>query len=284
MVVPALGDMTLPYLRVLGDGKERSTDEMHEELGSVLGLSDEDKNMRNAGGQKRFPNTVSWAKFDLKKAGLIKTARKTSVITQKGLEILKDPPPKIDRAYLGSLEQGGPQGNGTSQDGDMVPDERMGSGYLESRGRLESEMLEKIKGNTPDFFEELVVKLITEMGYGDGKKVGRVGDGGIDGVIKEDKLGLGQIHLQAKRWDSTVPLNEVQAFAGALSSKKSSRGVFITTSDFSRDAREFASIPSNNIIIINGRELVRLLFDHNVGFKTIDTYYLKEIDEGFFPE
>lgn len=166
----------------------------------------------------------------------------------------------------------------------MSPDDHMHYGYSESRKNVEYEMLEKMKEISPNSFERLVVRLVEKMGYGDGENVGRSRDGGIDGVIRGDKLGLNHIYLQAKMWNSTVPISQVRDFAGALSVKKTSNGVFITTSDFSQDAYEFVNTPSNNIILINGRKLIRLMFENNVGFKTKDTYRVKEIDEEFLTD
>ena len=142
--------------------------------------------------------------------------------------------------------------------------------------------MDKVKENTPDFFEQLVVNLIEKMGYGRGTVTGKSGDGGIDGLIDEDKLGLSQIFLQAKRWKGTVPGKEIRDFAGMLDSKKSKKGIFITTSDYSNDAKEFVKTTSSKIILINGKKLAELMFEYNVGFSSGVKMELKTINEDYF--
>jgi restriction system protein len=170
-----------------------------------------------------------------------------------------------------------------------TPEEGLDTAYERLRGDLEAELLDQVKSASPAFFERLVIELLVEMGYGGtlseaGRVVGRSGDGGIDGIIKEDKLGLDVIYIQAKRWENTVGRPEIQKFAGALQGHRARKGVFITTSDFSRDAEEFASIIDSKIILINGAHLASLMVDHNVGVSTVRSYEVKKVDSDYFIE
>ena len=166
----------------------------------------------------------------------------------------------------------------------------METGYLNRRKQIEEDVLGKVKSSSPEFFERLVVKLLTAMGYGGsladaGKAIGKSGDGGVDGVIKEDKLGLEQIYIQAKRWDNTsVGRPEIQKFVGALHGKRARKGVFLTTSTFTKDAHEYASSLETKVILIDGAKLAELMFDHEVGVSTESTYVVKRIDNDFFED
>jgi len=203
-------------------------------------------------------------------------------------------PEKIDRKllhqipkyveFINSMKDGNSEETSLITDQNTSPEDLIISGYTEYRKNIESEILEKIKNNHPDFFEYLVIDLIEKMGYGRGTVTGKSGDGGIDGMVDEDKLGLSQIYLQAKRWLGVVPGREIRDFAGVLDSKKSKKGIFITTSDFSQDAKEFVKTTSSKIILINGNRLSQLMFEHDVGFSKSDTYQLKTIDEDYFTQ
>jgi restriction system protein len=171
-----------------------------------------------------------------------------------------------------------------------TPEELLTSGYVKLKKQVEAELLSRVKGCAPDFFERLVVKLLTTMGYGGsladaGRAIGRSGDGGIDGVIKEDKLGLDLLFIQAKRWDNTtVGRPEIQKFVGALYGKKAKKGIFITTSTFSKDAREYADALESKVILIDGVQLSELMFEYGVGVATINSYVVKRIDSDFFED
>lgn len=294
MTIPPMFDMTYPFLSELQDGQSYSNKEMTFKLENTLKLTEEDKNAHTEGGTVLFSNRVLWAKLHLKKAGLIGGERGMNRITPEGLEILgATPPPRIDHAFLMNIPQyrewqrrgsGQNTGQGPGQTSvEMSTEDQIDSKYKELRRSLEEEMLEKIKESSPGFFEELVVELIKKMGYGDGKRVGRKGDGGIDGEISQDELGMRQIYLQAKRWKSTVPIAEVRGFVGSLDVKGARTGIFITTSDFPANAEEEIRGSSKKVKLINGRELVHLMFKHGIGFKVKDVYEIKCIDEDFFP-
>lgn len=171
----------------------------------------------------------------------------------------------------------------------QTPEERLGSIYQEIRHNLAQELIENIKKCSPKFFETLVVKLLVAMGYGGSWKdaaesLGRSHDGGIDGIIKEDKLGLDVVYIQAKRWEKNVGRPEVQAFAGSLDGVKARKGVFITTSGFTPEAKEYAGRIEKKIVLVDGDQLTQLMIDHGVGVSDIDTYTIKRIDLDYFNE
>ena len=168
-----------------------------------------------------------------------------------------------------------------------TPEDQLASAYKRLRHDLELELLAQVKASTPAFFERLVIDLLVSMGYGGsrqdaGRAIGKSGDGGIDGIIKEDKLGLDVIYLQAKRWDGTVGRPEVQKFAGALQGHRASKGVFITTSSYTKEALEYVNVINSKIILIGGQELAALMIDHNVGVSTVGMYELKKVDADYF--
>jgi restriction system protein len=163
----------------------------------------------------------------------------------------------------------------------------MALAYQRVRKELEAELLEQVKAASPVFFERLVVDLLVAMGYGGsrqdaGRAIGRSGDGGIDGMIKEDRLGLDVIYVQAKRWEGVVGRPEIQKFAGALQGQRASKGVFITTSSYTKDAVEYANVIATKIILVDGETLASLMFDYNVAVARIGTYELKRIDTDYF--
>ena len=170
-----------------------------------------------------------------------------------------------------------------------TPREVMESGYQEMRRDLSQELLNRIKSSPPRFFEQLVVDLLVAMGYGGsridaGEAVGQSGDGGVDGIIKEDKLGLDAIYLQAKRWENTVGRPVVQAFAGSLDGYRARKGVLITTSQFSPDAKDYVSRIEKKIVLIDGEELAKLMIDYNIGVATDAAYEIKRLDTDYFEE
>jgi restriction system protein len=170
---------------------------------------------------------------------------------------------------------------------DQTPEDLLASAYRRLRRDLEIELIEQVKAASPAFFERLVIDLLVAMGYGGsrqdaGRAIGKSGDGGIDGIIKEDKLGLDVIYVQAKRWEGTVGRPEIQKFAGALQGQRASKGVFITTSSYTRDAVDYAAVINSKIILIDGEQLAGLMVDHNVGVSTIGMYELKRLDNDYF--
>jgi restriction system protein len=214
--------------------------------------------------------------------------------------VLAKRPPRIDVAFLRQFPEfvefhapkktTGGEGGEPPENGTETPEELMSSGYLKLRKQVETEILARAKGCPPEFFERRVVKVLTTIGYGGsladaGRAIGKSGDGGVDGVIKEDKLGLDLLYIQAKRWDNmTVGRPEIQKFVGALYGKKAKKGIFITTSTFSKDAKEYADALESKVILIDGVQLSELMFDYGVGVATVNSYVVKRIDSDFFED
>jgi restriction system protein len=225
-------------------------------------------------------------------------------ITARGLEVLKAAPPKIDIHFLERfpefLEFRSRTGEAVNtapvsdvaladQTSELTPDEQIRAGYLRLRASLAAQLLERTKQASPAFFEELVVQVLVAMGYGGSQQdaarvVGRSGDGGIDGIIKQDRLGLENIYVQAKRWEGTVGRPTIQQFAGALQGQRARKGVLITTSEFTRDAVEYAGGLQNTIVFVSGAQLAELMIDYNVGVGEGETLKLKKLDEDYFDE
>jgi restriction system protein len=218
-------------------------------------------------------------------------------ITDRGLNVLKKDPPKVDVTFLNQFpefikfihtkkEKKGSPGTESSE---TNPEEALESSYLALQQTLASDIIQSIKDCSPQFFERLVIDVLVRMGYGGSRKeagqaVGRTGDGGIDGIIKEDKLGLDIIYIQAKRWENIVGRPEIQKFAGALQGQRARKGIFITTSDFTKDALDYVKNIDNKIILIDGQRLAELMIEHNVGVSSVASYEIKKIDSDYFME
>ncbi len=306
MAVPDYQSLMLPLLKIAGDGNEHSHNEAIEKLAQQFGLSENDRDeLLPSGTQRKFDNRVSWARTYLQKALLLTSpGRSKFQITERGLKVLKEHPAQINVKFLKQFDEfitfhthagrGDKSGenNQTAQEilekTSQTPQEILETSYQSLRQTLAQELLERIKNNTPKFFESLVVDLLVAMGYGGSRKdagqaVGQVGDGGIDGIIKEDKLGLDAIYLQAKRWEGTVGGPVVQGFVGALIGKKARKGVFITTSTFSQQARTYANgIENLKIILLDGEQLAQLMIDHDVGVTEESRYIVKKVDLDYF--
>jgi len=288
MAVPDLQSIMLPLLKLIGDKKEHSMRESIEKLGNEFDLTDEDrKALLPSGIQKVFDNRVNWSKTYLKKAGLLENKRRGYFnITDEGLKVLEQNPPKIDINFLmqfpGYVEfrTGGKDKPVTTDDTPVTPEEILENSYQNLRNNIAQELLSSVKFCSPEFFEKLVVDLLLNMGYGGsrrdaGEAIGRSGDGGIDGIIKEDKLGLDTIYIQAKKWENTVSRPEIQKFAGALQGQQAKKGIFITTSSFSKGAREYANIIDSKVVLIDGEILAQLMIDYDIGVSKIKSYDLK---------
>jgi restriction system protein len=302
MAIPTYEDLMLPILRILQDKKEHAYRELVESLAKEFQLTDEEKERRIPSGQQTYlQNRTGWARTHLKKSGFVEYVnRGVYRITTKGLTILQDNPQRIDNKFLRQftefVEWFDVKTTKTKEESlksieelEKTPDELLDSAYQTILTNLATEILETIKSCSPSFFERLVVELIVAMGYGGtlqdaGKAVGKSGDGGIDGIIKEDRLGLDVIYLQAKRWEGNVSRPEIQKFAGALLGNQARKGVFITTSDFTKEAKDYVKTISSNIILINGEELAELMIDYNVGVSVATTYEIKKIDSDYFSE
>ncbi len=307
MAVPDYQSLMLPLLRFAGEKKgETSTGEAVEALAKKLKLSDDDlKELLPSGIQSTFVSRVSWASTYMKKAGLLEATRRGFFrITKRGQEILKDPPNVINVKYLKrypefrEFQQLKGTRSGDKTDGlssapeisKVTPYEALENAYMNLRDELAGDLLTRLKKTSPSFFERIVVELLVKMGYGGsradaGKAIGRSGDGGIDGIIKEDKLGLDVVYIQAKRWDSnSVGRPDVMQFAGALQAQKASKGIFITTSRFTEDARKYVSQIGSKIVLIDGERLTDLMIENDVGVSTVSVYPVKKIDADYFDE
>lgn len=301
MAIPAYQSVMLPALRVFPDQKEHSLREVIETLAGTFKLSDEErKELLPSGNDRVFDNRVGWAMLYLKKACLLESTRRGFYrITQRGLEVLKQNPPEIDNKFLKRYREfieftkGGPTKDKTEARkyegglGKQTPQESVEYAYQKIKQDLAHELLDQVNDCSPSFFERLVVELLVKMGYGGsrkevGKAVGKSGDGGIDGTIKEDLLGLDAIYIQAKRWGTTVGRPEIQKFAGALQGKRARKGVFITTSSFSNEALDYVSRIDSKIVLIDGGQLTQLMIDHGVGVSRVTSYEIKKIDSDYF--
>lgn len=303
MAIPDYQTVMLPLLQFAGDGQEHSLRETIDGLAEVFSLTpDERKELLPSGQQQVFDNRVGWARTYLTKAGLLqKTRRSHYEISPRGREVLARNPARIDVKFLDQFEEfrefralkGTRSGTATSSEvaaeQETTPEEALESAYGRLRDSLATEILQQVKSASPSLFEKLVVELLLKMGYGGsrqdaGKAIGRSGDEGIDGIIKEDRLGLDIIYIQAKRWEAGVGRPEVQKFAGALQGQRAKKGIMITTSSFSAEAREYVSKIDNKIVLIDGVQLADLMIDHNLGVSPMASYEVKKIDTDYFTE
>jgi restriction system protein len=306
MAIPTYEDLMLPMLRVLSNGQEKRARDVAEILADEFGLSKEERERLLPSGQQTFiSNRVGWARTHLNKAGLLEnTSRGVYRITSLGSEILKQNPARIDNNYLRRFpefvewfdvkrEKTIDVSSEVKSEAGKTPDESLDIAYQTIRVNLATEIIDKIKSCSPSFFERLVVELLVKMGYGGtlqdavGEVLGKSGDGGVDGVIKEDRLGLDVIYIQAKRWENVIGSSAIRDFAGALLQKKARKGVFITTSNFTESAKTFVKdieSTGSKIILINGEELAELMIDYNVGVSIATTYEIKRIDSDYFSE
>ena len=303
-MIPKYEEIMLPYLEFLADGKEYGLSETHDALAELFNLPDEElRELLPSGRQKIFRNRVGWAGTYLKKAGLLTSPKRAHFrISEKGLSLLKEKPTEItaklltrydDFVEFQSIKKVKKDKSDLVQSSIDVaaqsPEESLEYAYQKLHSELSIELLNLIKSCSPDFFEKLVIDLLIKMGYGGsrreaGQAMGKSGDGGIDGIINEDKLGLDVIYLQAKRWENTVPVKEIRDFTGALASKKAKKGIFITTSSFPNSVYEFVTQVEYKIILIDGERLAELMIEHGVGLSTINTYNVKTIDSDYFEE
>lgn len=301
MPIPDFQTLMLPVLQITGDGQPHSTGEVIEIIASHFGLSDEDrKELLPSGRQFRLDNRISWARAYLKMAGLVENAgRGRFVITPRGLQVLQSNPDRIDINFLKQFpeftdarlrpDRNSEEHADSAEPITQTPEEILEASYQDLRNDLAKELLERVKACSPRFFEKLVVDLLLAMGYGGSRKdagaaIGQSGDGGIDGIIKEDRLGLDIVYIQAKRWDGTVGRPVVQAFAGSLEGFRARKGVFITTSSFSKDAREYVERIEKKIVLIDGEQLAQFMIDYGIGVTEVATYTVKKADQDYFGE
>lgn len=299
MAIPDYQTIMLPLLQHASDSKIHTLSDATDTLADQFELTlEERKELLPSGAQETFKNRVGWARTYMVKALLLESVKRGSFrITKRGLELLAQKPKKIGVAVLSQysefrkFRQKRKPKNKKEEAPERIdtPQEQLENAYQQLRNQLALELMETIKQCSPSFFERLVVDLIVSMGYGGSRKeageaIGAAGDGGIDGIIKEDKLGLDTIYIQAKRWQGVVGRPEIQKFAGALQGVKARKGIFITASSFTTGAVEYAKGIETNIILIDGDMLTGLMIDHNVGASSVSVYDVKRLDSDYFTE
>lgn len=302
MPVPDFQSFFKPLLEIATDGKEHSLKEAREKIAEYFNLTDEDRaELLPSGNQTKFDNRVAWAKSYFVQAKVLESPRRAYFkITDRGKKLLAQGHERIDVKVLNQYpefvefhtpsKQNKSVPTPSTEEGiSETPEEVLQKAYQSIRSDLAGEILERIKSNSPAFFENLVIDLMVAMGYGGsrvdaGQSVGQSGDEGIDGIIKEDRLGLDVIYLQAKRWEGTVGRPEIQKFVGALHGKRAKKGVFITTGKFSEEAHEYVKSIDPKVILIDGRALANYMIDFNLGTSTGVTYEIKRIDSDYFAE
>ncbi len=309
MSVPDFQSMMFPLLHFASDRKEHQISDFKDFVRNHFNLSSDDANEKTSSGILRYVSNVQWAITYLYRAGLLtRVKRGTYKISSIGVSYLQQKQTfqqicindlrefESFRKFVGTSndDEGNSPNQSESETTDITektPDESIEESYKLLRASLAKELLDTIKEHKPAFFESLVVDLLIKMGYGGfrteaGQVVGKSGDGGIDGIINEDKLGLDVIYIQAKRYDDDVivPISDVRDFAGALSSKKSHKGIFLTTSSFPKSAKEFVDKCSHQIVLIDDERLAELMIEHNVGVSVRETYQIKRIDSDYFNE
>jgi restriction system protein len=301
MPIPDFQTLMLPVLKFASDNDEHSLREAVEYLKDQFSLTaEEEAKTIPSGKQPIFYNRVGWARTYLKQAGLLEPTRRNYLkITDRGKEVLNENLSRIDMKYLEKFPeyldfrdrtkepQPGPEEPEKSV---LVPEESLDEAYQKLREDLARELLDNILRSSPSFFERLVVEVLVNMGYGGSdinaaRTVGKSGDEGIDGIIDEDKLGLDRIYIQAKKWtDQPIGRPEIQKFVGALQGKKAKKGIFITASRFTEQAREYAQSIDTRVVLIDGKRLTDLMIDYNVGVSTTIAYQVKRIDTDYFIE
>lgn len=300
MSIPNYQKIMLPLLKFSGDKKEHSIREAINHISELFNLTDEEKReILPSGQQQVINNRTAWAKTYLKKAGLLESTRRSYfIITEKGLDVLKENPVEIDMPYLKRFPEfiefttikKQEKQSLSQEEQQQTPQELLGLSYQQINDELSQEILKSIKETQSDFFERLVVELLLKMGYGGSRKdageaIGKSGDEGIDGIIKEDKLGLDTVYIQAKKWEGTVGRPEIQKFVGALHGQGAKKGIFITTSNFSKEAIGYASNMNDpKIVLIDGMLLSNYMIDNDIGVSKVETYEIKKIDSDYFSE
>ncbi len=301
MAIPGYQSIMLPLLRLTGDGVTRQLRDAIEQLAKEFGLTEEERGeLLPSGHQSTFDNRVGWARTYLKKAGLVEMPKRGYIqITLRGKTTLDEKPTEINEKYLRQFPEFvdfktskrtvDEETDCTLSTQKQTPEEQLELAHQVLRAELIDELTAAIKACSPKFFEQLVVDLLVKMGYGGslreaGQAIGRSGDEGIDGIIKEDRLGLDIIYLQAKRWENVIGRPEIQKFAGALQGQRARKGVFITTSSFTREAREYVSLIETKIILIDGSDLAEYMIDNGVGVTTHRVFEVKLIDNDYFEE
>ena len=303
MPIPSYEACMLPLMRIAEDAKEHRFKDSVEAISDQFKLTtDERQQLLPSGAAFLINNRISWARTYLTKAGLLsKPERGYFQITPRGSEFLINNPNGINSRMLRQfdefnefngkkVEKSGISASSEHGTGSIItPQEEIESGYAAIKSTLAAELITLIKSVSSSRFENLVVELLVRMGYGGSFKeaasvVGRSGDAGIDGIIKEDKLGLDAIYIQAKKWESVVGRPEIQKFAGALLGQKAKKGIFITTSSFTDEAKNYVKNIDAKIILIDGNGLTELMIENNLGVSIQNIYEIKRIDSDYFEE
>lgn len=310
MAVPKYNEFFPSYLRLLSDGEVHTTRELCDFCADAFHLSDEDRALRLSSGALYLNDRVSWAGSYLKKAGLVEAVAKGKVrITEVGKEAIRNGTEHVTVEFLCKYESflafyhpgRPPQSEGASSPSeetalpahtDETPEERIDSAVKELNASLAESLFEEIMKISPYAFEHLVVKLLVKMGYGSLQRseeflTRKSGDEGIDGIVAADKFGFDSVYTQAKQWKRDIPVGrpEIQKFLGALAGQGATKGLFITTSTFTRDAIEFAQKQLHSkIVLVDGKELAKLMIEYDLGISTVATYSVKRIDSDFFSE
>ena len=301
--IPDYQTLMLPVLKSVADGKEHKFREIADSIAKNFGLTEEELGCRlPSGNQSIFDNRVGWAKTYLKKACLIEYKGKGVLkITERGKQVLKDSPKKIDNKFLKQYDEFNefqnkvnPKEEKQETETDyknQTPEELIETAFHDFQKSLAEELLDKIRNVSPSFFEKLVVALLVKMGYGGsikdaGQAIGRTGDEGIDGIIKEDKLGLDVIYIHAKRWkeNNVIGRPEIQKFVGALAGQGAKKGVFITASSFTKEALDYKPMNDTKVIRIDGMKLANLMIEYNLGVAQLHCYELKKLYNDYFDE
>lgn len=304
MPIPDYEKVKLPALSLLSDGRLRPLREVYNALSESFGITPEERaELLPSGTQLRWNNRVNWACYDLYKAGILERPKRGHYkISDLGRKILAQNPANLDRAYLRQFPHflewdkgiaktaGTKPPSGEHEPSTQTANERLESAFEEMQSALKQDLLDLVRKMDPYAFEQLVVDLLVAMGYGGSRAEAaqvtqRSGDEGIDGVIKEDRLGLETIYLQAKRWQNAVGRKELQAFVGALHGQGASKGVFITSGEFANTASEYVekiSQKGQKVVLIDGNKMAALMIEHGVGVSPIKTYALKRVDSDYF--
>ena len=286
--VPKYQQTMLPLLELISDGKEHIDEEIHESLATHFKLNEE----KLLGSKSLFQMRWGWGRFYLKEAGLLEHQNHQTQITQLGEDLLRQNPKEINHEFLMKIPKFAEfikktvskknQDNKEKRIKNKNPEDKITDGIFEVRKNLEGKILDKLRKVSPYHFEQGVKDLLGKMNYKLGEVVCWGGEGGISGTISDDELGPNSIYLQAKRWEGIVPEEEIKEFVNSVMAKKLKKAIFITTSDFSKDEKEFVNKIDSKITLLNGEDLASFMYDYDIGLETTDTYELKKLDNIYF--
>ena len=305
MAVPDYQTLMAPVLHALADGAEQPISQLRGIIAKQIGLTDEDLKATLPSGSRLFVNRLHWTITYLYQAGLVRRPRRAVIqITSRGQAVLAEHPDRVDNSILLQFKEftefqnrargdASPAQAGAHEPAvaaETTPVETIAKAVAEANSAVAAEVLERVREREPAFLEQLVLNVLTALGYrgaaGSAERLGRSGDNGLDGVIRQDPLGLDQIYVQAKRYAAghTVGRPEIQGFVGALHGAQADRGVFITTSSFTNEAITYADRVAARVVLIDGITLAQLMVTHNIGVQDRETYVIKRVDEDFFEE